>query len=210
MSATRDQILESATRILNNRGLSALGTRAVAEDLGLSPGNVSYHFRRKEDLIAALAEQHSGQNRAQFDHTPHTLAELLEMFRALFHRQYQHRGLMLALPDMMETFEAIRTTYRRTERTRRQRLFDQFTTLRERNLLAGSDRELQHLVAHVMLAARFWIGEARVSYNRHGEARIIGHYVALLADLLRPHATRAGQAELARYDDGWIDDAEPG
>ena len=210
MNATKEDILESGLRIINARGLAALTIRAVAEHLALSPGNVSYHFRRKEDLVAALVARQGERNSRHFDREVATLADFLELFRELFRGQYEFRGLVLALPDIMETFEDIRTHYRRVESTRRQALFALLAGLRARGALEGSDQVLSRLVSHVTLIARFWIGEARVSYGKYGEQRIIAHYLALIADNLVPYATHAGRAELEPYLEGWIDSLGPG
>jgi AcrR family transcriptional regulator len=208
MNATKEDILASGLRIVNARGLSALTIRAVAEDLELSPGNVSYHFRRKEDLVAALVARLGAGNASRLGREIGSLGELFEMFRELFRNQYEHRGLVLALPDVIETFEQIRADYRKSELVRRRTVFALLAALRARGALSGSDRELSRLVSHVTLIARFWIGEARVSYGKHGQQRIVAHYLALIADTLLPYTTEAHRAELESYRDGWIDSLE--
>lgn len=207
-STTKEAILEAAVRILNTKGLSALGTRAVADDLALSPGNVSYHFPRKESLLLALAKRHGAQNERRLQPAIATVEDFLEMFRALFQGQLQYRGLVLALPDLMETFAEIRQHYRRVEKARRRRVLGLLVELRERRVLLTKDRDLSRLVSHIAFIGRFWIAEARVSYARHGEQRIVGHYLALIADAIAPHASASARADLEPYLDGWIDDAE--
>lgn len=209
MNATKEDILESGLRILNARGLSALSIRAVAEDLALSPGNVSYHFPRKEDLIAALMARHGERNSRLLAREVATLGDFLEMFRVLFRSQYEFRGLVLALPDILESFEDLRAQYRRVETTRRHALFALLAGLRARAALEGADHDLSRVVSHVTLIARFWIGEARVSYSKYGEQKIIAHYLALIADNLGPYATRSGRAELEPYLEGWINSLGP-
>lgn len=209
MNATKEDILESGLRIINAKGLSALSIRAVADDLALSPGNVSYHFRRKEDLVAALVARHGERNSRHLGREIATLGDFLEMFRELFRGQYEFRGLVLALPDIMETFEDIRAHYRRVESARRHAQFTLLAGLRARGALKGSDQDLSRLVSHITLIARFWIGEARVSYSKYGEPRIVAHYLALIADNLRPYATHAGRAELEPFLEGWIDSLGP-
>lgn len=205
MNATKEDILASGLRIVNARGLSALSVRAVAEDLGLSPGNVSYHFRRKEDLVAALVARLGAGNAQGLEREVRTLRDFFELFRELFRNQYEHRGLVLALPDVVETFDQIRADYRKVEHQRRRAVFSRLASLRACGALAGDDRELSRLVSHVTLIARFWIGEARVSYSRYSQQRIVAHYLALIADSFRPYTTAAHREELETYRDGWID-----
>ena len=64
ISPTAQRILEHARRVFNERGVAAVGIREIARDLGMSPGNLSYHFATKEALVAALVEQMHAANNA--------------------------------------------------------------------------------------------------------------------------------------------------
>ncbi len=52
--ATIDNILGSARQVLIQHGYASFTTRRVAEAAGISPGNLSYHFPSKNELIQAL------------------------------------------------------------------------------------------------------------------------------------------------------------
>ena len=53
---TRHSILEHTAGVLVKSGRRGLTMRAVAESAGISPGNLTYHFASKQDLIEALIE----------------------------------------------------------------------------------------------------------------------------------------------------------
>ncbi|PCJ70372.1 MAG: hypothetical protein COA62_07185 [Rhodobiaceae bacterium] len=50
----RDRILEEARRLMNAHGAQAIGTTQIADALGISPGNLYYHFKNKEEIIRVL------------------------------------------------------------------------------------------------------------------------------------------------------------
>lgn len=52
----RERILDAATSILNQRGISGMTLQEVAEQLGLKTTAVTYYFRYKEQLIVAVLE----------------------------------------------------------------------------------------------------------------------------------------------------------
>jgi AcrR family transcriptional regulator len=55
-AATRKRILETALRLFNEFGTAAVSTNRIAADAGISPGNLYYHYRNKEEIIRALLE----------------------------------------------------------------------------------------------------------------------------------------------------------
>jgi AcrR family transcriptional regulator len=55
--SNRDRVLESALSLFNEQGTGAVSTNHIAEAAGISPGNLYYHFRNKEEIIRALFER---------------------------------------------------------------------------------------------------------------------------------------------------------
>jgi AcrR family transcriptional regulator len=55
--STRDRILKAALQLFNEQGTGAVSTNHIAAAIGISPGNLYYHFRNKEDIIRALFER---------------------------------------------------------------------------------------------------------------------------------------------------------
>lgn len=54
MSTTKDRILDAALALFNERGTDNVTTNHVAEALGMSPGNLYYHYRNKAEIVRAL------------------------------------------------------------------------------------------------------------------------------------------------------------
>lgn len=54
MSDTKDSILAAAIRLFNERGYSAVSMRDIAYDLSRSVGNITYHYAKKDLLIADI------------------------------------------------------------------------------------------------------------------------------------------------------------
>lgn len=51
MSSTRIKIVESSILLFNNRGLANVRLQDIAEYNNISPGNLTYHFKTKKDLM---------------------------------------------------------------------------------------------------------------------------------------------------------------
>lgn len=54
---TRDKIIETASRMFIERGYTNVCHRDIAEELDISPGNITYYFPGKEDLLLELAKK---------------------------------------------------------------------------------------------------------------------------------------------------------
>ena len=51
---TKTRILDAALALFNERGAANVTTNHIAEALGMSPGNLYYHFRNKAEIVRGL------------------------------------------------------------------------------------------------------------------------------------------------------------
>ena len=61
---TRKEILEMSRMLFNERGFNDVSIRDIATALGISNGNLTYHFKRKEEIVEALLAE-GGSARAK-------------------------------------------------------------------------------------------------------------------------------------------------
>ena len=52
--STRDRIVQTCLALFNAEGLATVSTHKIAAELGISPGNLHYHFKTKEQMVAVL------------------------------------------------------------------------------------------------------------------------------------------------------------
>ena len=53
---TKNNILQKAIELFNESGTAFISMNALAEALGISAGNLQYHYRNKEEVIRAIYE----------------------------------------------------------------------------------------------------------------------------------------------------------
>ena len=54
MPSTKENILATALRLFSERGYDHVSQRDIADACGISQGNLTYHFPKKEDLVDAI------------------------------------------------------------------------------------------------------------------------------------------------------------
>lgn len=57
MSRRRKEILETALKLFNEKGIDEVTTRDIAKKLKISQGNLTYHFPAKNDIVFALTQE---------------------------------------------------------------------------------------------------------------------------------------------------------
>ena len=97
---TKERILQTALKLFNARGYTEVGVREIARALSISPGNLSYHFSKKEDIFIALIKQHSQKNDSYFNSffsTEATLEKFLMLMKKMLHAQYKKPGPVISI-----------------------------------------------------------------------------------------------------------------
>ena len=61
-ASTRERITQAARTLFNERGYNAVSVADIAQEVGISKGNLTYHFKRKEDIVDALVDEPSGHD----------------------------------------------------------------------------------------------------------------------------------------------------
>lgn len=86
-SATRERILSAAAKLFYSEGIRAVSVDAVARKAGVTKRTLYYHFRSKDDLIAAYLEARDQPNLTLFqDWFAQADGDTADKIRAIFSR----------------------------------------------------------------------------------------------------------------------------
>ena len=58
---TKEKIIQVATEVFNQQGFAQVSLRELAQRIGISRGNLAYHFKDKDRLLAAIAQEMWGK-----------------------------------------------------------------------------------------------------------------------------------------------------
>jgi AcrR family transcriptional regulator len=91
---TRNRVLDAAVRLFNEHGTAAISTNHIAKEAGISPGNLYYHFRNKEEIIREILERmFSAWGGAWYEHEdrPPRFEDLIVLVRLNFQMLWEYR-----------------------------------------------------------------------------------------------------------------------
>ncbi|AUD05522.1 TetR/AcrR family transcriptional regulator [Spirosoma pollinicola] len=55
--STKERILNASVRLFNEHGVDAVRLQQIAEEIGISVGNLAYHFKTKDAIVESVYEQ---------------------------------------------------------------------------------------------------------------------------------------------------------
>lgn len=189
--STKDRILDTALELFNAQGSYAVSTNHIAEALEMSPGNLYYHFKNKEEIVRSLFERLDATwdelYRLPEDQMP-TLDDLEALVSANFGVLWQYRFFYRELIALTQRDPQLAKRYQ----AGRRRGFEGFAELLQIFTEAGVMRtpqgkqEVMELAHICWMISDFWLayletGGEKVSPKRFEEG------VALLRRVLEPY-----------------------
>lgn len=166
---TRRRILETAIRLFNRKGTKAVTTNHIAAAMGISPGNLYYHFRSKEDIIRGILDlmDESGfeaTRRIQSETVPISLETLERQFRVIQEINWRFRFFKRELPSLIMKDPALKVRFKKSHDAILFMLRDSIQRYGEAGLLQKMDDGEMDLLSHELwLVILFWLNYLEIS-----------------------------------------------
>ena len=87
----RLEILETARKLFNESNTQAVTTNHIAKAMGISPGNLHYHYCNREEIIRLLYTKMREEMTLSIEALPKTLKELSKHQKMLIGIQWEYR-----------------------------------------------------------------------------------------------------------------------
>jgi len=199
MKNTKKRILETSLRLFNSLGLSKVTLRTIAMEMGISQGNLNYHFKKREELIEALYFQlvnnidKSMSNMQQSNHPFHLLVEISQ---AVMFNFFEYRFFLLDFVQIMRENKKIRQHYAALTIQREQQFSALFHLLMEKGFMRKEvlPNEYKYLYKRFQILGDFWISDAEIRTPKLTK-KAISVYLEILAQAIYPYLTTKGQKE---------------
>lgn len=166
---TRDRILESSLRLFNAVGEPNVSCAAIADDMQISPGNLHYHFRNKDDIVITLFEQFEHELDEVLNPALRTALDLdggRRFVRRLFETIWRHRFLHRDLNELLSRNRRLETRYGQLQERTRQACRALCASLAAAGVLQARDEAIDSLATSMVLIATYWPSFEYVTHAR--------------------------------------------
>jgi AcrR family transcriptional regulator len=200
---TAERIASTALGLFNRFGEPNVATTLIASDMGISPGNLFYHYPSKELLVNALFDEFEGR---MFHLLPaaadvHDMEHAWFFMHSLFELIWQHRFIYRDLNDLLSKNRHLEGQVKGVLQRKHQAFEALLTGLHQQGLLNQSEAERQSCATHMVVLLTWWLSYEYVQNPRHAlEDTNAGHSALRGAQqvlgLLLPYLSEVPKSQL--------------
>ena len=192
---TRDRILHTSLALFNEEGEPQTTTIDIANEMDISPGNLYYHFKGKDDIITELFQQYEQA-------LSHTLTAPIERplsadstnvednwyyLYVVMEEMYQYRFLYHNLDDILQRYPDIKRGFRRLIQLKRAALFAICQNLLQQSVIDAREQQLLGLVDNMTLNLTFWFNYSELLHESRPPYVTIHQGVLQLLAMVAPY-----------------------
>ncbi|GAA4297524.1 TetR/AcrR family transcriptional regulator [Aestuariibaculum suncheonense] len=193
---TKQKIINQAIALYNEHGLRNITSRDIAKSLGMSHGNLEYHFPTKEDLLMGIYGEMRNEISKVYeieDATKDPMIQFNELLLQLETFQTKYLFFNLDVLEISRNFPNLNTLLKATLRVRREQMtdfyerFNAFGYLKKESL-PGSYLRLQH---SIRILITFWNSQQEIfpKFATEEEPKLTTY----VWELVWPHLTKQGK-----------------
>lgn len=202
---TKDKILQTAIKQYNEVGVQGITSRHIAAEMGISHGNLDYHYKTKEDIILAIYEKMReemsdyfiarNENTSPIEHV-HLLLIQLEEF------QYSYRFMNLDVLEITRAYPNITELLQKTSEYRKLQMDFLFQQFRSSEYMIQIEPEIFEQTQHIIrIIITFWLSQREVLATIQFTQK--GAMVKSIWAVINPYLTEKGVKEkdqiIAKY-----------
>ncbi len=157
---TRERILELALKLFNEFGEPNITTTVIAEELAISPGNLYYHFRNKDDIVNSIFTQFEEEISKKLAFPKGRQANVDDIWLYL-HLMYEliwrYRFFYRDLNDLLSRNRKLELNFKQILAHKVCVAHELCEGLRSDNMLEASDLEIDALSTNMVVLATYWL-----------------------------------------------------
>lgn len=191
---TNDRILQISLQLFNERGERSVTTNHIAAELGISPGNLYYHFRNKQEIIKELAQQYQAETLEMLAlpvDRPLNANDKISYFQVLSNQLWAYRFIHRDVYHLVENNEDFRKIYPRFAGQVMQQGQKIYRAFVDAGLMKMTDSEIEALIINLWIVLTNWTNflymSGHISDNTHLEEKWVWQALRQMVFLEGPY-----------------------
>ena len=190
---TRERILQTSLQLFNEKGEPHITTNYIADEMNISPGNLYYHFRNKDEIIFLLYQRFEQHMQSALEVPQSRLLNMEDMWLYLhlvFECIWQYRFLYRDLDNILGRNRKIRMRFRRILERKVQTAIIICKGLVDSGIMQANSEEIEALANNISVIATYWLNYQGIRYEQRGSegdnlARGVYQVMTLVSPYLR-------------------------
>jgi AcrR family transcriptional regulator len=183
---TRERILELSLRLFNDFGEPNVNTTLIAEQMAISPGNLYYHFKNKDDIIQSIFQQFERELdpllAAARSPAPGRAANVEDAWlflHVLFELIWKYRFFYRDLNNLLINSRKLEVRFKSLLEDKVNMARWLCNGLASRGELKATRAEVDALATNMVVVATYWVSYQYVMNPRHfSEPEVVGQAVS--------------------------------
>lgn len=194
---TKERIVQASLELFNEFGANAITTNHIAAHLGISPGNLYYHFRNKEDIIRSIFANYVEQMDASFivEGSELSVDQLAQHADQAVKNVWEYRFFYASISDILARDDELKKDYVALSLRQVQKDKDLVLALRASNVIQIEEDEIDDLLMLLRLVEVFDVTFLRALSSSSTAEADANDCVVRLLGVLRPYVTSEAKTE---------------
>ena len=204
MRNTKEKVKQTALKLFNEKGAHAVTTNHISEEMKISPGNLYYHYKNKEEIIRSIYRDINDD----FQETHQLLDEnsfsesFVSMFLSHASIYYRYRFFYLEMSMLLTRDKILYQMHSRNVES----LMPKMNFMAENIIKSGKSvkidpKELKHLLLTGFVLTEFWIPHLFSTGREITEKTVkeyIWNYFIMIKPYIAPQASDLIEKRLKR------------
>lgn len=200
MKTTKEKILDTSLELFNEHGVASVSLRQVAKELGISHGNLIYHYTSKNEIIETLHKRlldKAIEENKKLKETDSLLENFKQVNEIGFEMVYNYKFFFIDLVQIMKGNKKLHKDFLEAEKIRFAMYHALFEKLISGKLMRQPEypAEYTELIERIRIYSDFWVSSSAI-YCQTEKPRTIEKHVRLLLATLYPYLTKKGKEHL--------------
>lgn len=179
---TREKIMDLSLRLFNEFGEPNITTTIIADEMKISPGNLYYHFRNKDDIVNSIFvtfEEEISRMLAMTQGQRPTMHDVWHYLHHMFQLIWRYRFFYRDLNDLLSRNRTLELHFKEIFGHKIAVVKELCHGLHEDQALHASPAEIDALSSNMVVVASYWLSYQYVLNPRqYTEQAVVEHALA--------------------------------